>query len=331
MLAESVAIGPGSSLELQTSQGPMTLTVDSPMNQAGYVHAYGFKNGIEYAGFVKLMSSEPPIPTLNQAYASTQSYNQPYVNPKSLLTLKIDRDGSATLNGEPVMASNARTASVLRLLAKKAIPGIGFTSASKIDNEIAQTKSLLSNLEAAKRARFRPAHNTRPTMLALDGGNSVTGNSYVRKGARTSDSSESRQAMYAAMQSLMRSVAKIQRKEDRMEKVVDKVSPAHYIWPPGQAAANRPQPSLTAGVPHSPPTCRSARPAPRQPKCSRSARPSPHSRQGRIAALLSPPPPTHTKHVMCNCWQRAFAPHRYCPQMKKLEISMSSEGPPRGR
>jgi hypothetical protein len=35
------AIVPGTQLELQTSQGPMSLTVDSPMNAAGYVHAHG--------------------------------------------------------------------------------------------------------------------------------------------------------------------------------------------------------------------------------------------------------------------------------------------------
>jgi hypothetical protein len=35
------SIAPGTQLELQTSQGPMTLTVNSPMNAAGYVHAFG--------------------------------------------------------------------------------------------------------------------------------------------------------------------------------------------------------------------------------------------------------------------------------------------------
>jgi hypothetical protein len=38
------AITPGTQLELQTSQGPMTLTVNSPMNAAGYVHAFGTNN-----------------------------------------------------------------------------------------------------------------------------------------------------------------------------------------------------------------------------------------------------------------------------------------------
>ena len=47
-------VGPGSQLTLQTAAGPMKLTVDSQMNQAGYVHAYGYANGQMYAGFVQL-------------------------------------------------------------------------------------------------------------------------------------------------------------------------------------------------------------------------------------------------------------------------------------
>jgi hypothetical protein len=209
LLAEPVAIGPGSSLELQTSQGPMTLTVDSPMNQAGYVHAYGFKNGIEYAGFVKLMSSESSDLQGEPEYTPAQTTSQPYISAaKNVLTLSIGRDGSATLNGEPVIASNTRTASVLRLLAKKAVPKIGFAPATPIDSEIVRAKALLNHLEAEKRARLSVMQGSRSTMLALDddsGTSAIAG----RKFSRRQGGSESNQAMYAAMQSLMRSVAKI--------------------------------------------------------------------------------------------------------------------------
>lgn len=41
VLLSSGQIAPGTQLELQTSSGPMLLTVDSAMNSAGYVHATG--------------------------------------------------------------------------------------------------------------------------------------------------------------------------------------------------------------------------------------------------------------------------------------------------
>ena len=35
----------------------MALTVDSPMTPDGYVHAYGIKHGVKYAGYVRLSKS----------------------------------------------------------------------------------------------------------------------------------------------------------------------------------------------------------------------------------------------------------------------------------
>ncbi len=208
------------------------LTVDSPMNQAGYVHAYGLKNGVEYAGFVKLTSASVPISegrSYTQAIAP-QQYSQPYrpaYSPVSgghpadnFLSLSIAPDGSATLDGERVVASNPRTASVLRLLAKKSLPQINLVPArdSRVDSEISRVKSLLSRLEAEKQARIGGARRAQSSMLAMAGSDVV--------GARTGGrrrGDDSRRAMYADMQSLMSSVSKIERKEDRMEKVVDKV------------------------------------------------------------------------------------------------------------
>ena len=219
LLAESVAIGPGSSLQLQTSQGPMTLTVDSPMNGAGYVHAYGFKNGVEYAGFVKLMSAGSPVAQAQgpEYVAPSQAYN----NAEAPMTLKISADGSASIDGHPVLASNTRTASVLRLLAKKAVPELDFTESSPIDSEIIRAKAVLSRLEAARRSALK----ARPTMLSLADDNSNDGRDSRPRLSRRAHT-ESRQAMLAAMQSLMKSVSRIERKEDRMEKVVDKVCPS---------------------------------------------------------------------------------------------------------
>ncbi len=212
------------------------LTVDSAMNQAGYVHAYGLKNGVEYAGFVKLTSASVPISEgkpYTQATAP-QQYSQPYrpayspisgeqlaSPPDNHLTLRIAPDGSATLDGERVVASNRRTASVLRLLAKKSLPQINLVPAgdSRVDSEISRVKSLLSRLEAEKQARMGGARRAHSSMLAMAGSDVVSAR---RGGRRRAD--DSRRAMYADMQSLMRSVSKIERKENRMEKVVDKVS-----------------------------------------------------------------------------------------------------------
>ena len=38
-------------------QDQMALTVDSPMTPDGYVHAYGIKRGVKYAGYVRLSKS----------------------------------------------------------------------------------------------------------------------------------------------------------------------------------------------------------------------------------------------------------------------------------
>jgi hypothetical protein len=214
----------------------MMLTVDSPMNQAGYVHAYGLKNGVEYAGFVKLTSASVPI-SEGQSFTPSiapQQYSQPYrpafspVSGEQLaapankyLTLNIAPDGSATLDGERVVASNQRTASVLRLLAKKSLPQINLMPArdTRVDSEISRVKSLLSRLEAEKQARIGGARRAHSSMLAMAGSDVVSAR---RGGRRRGD--DSRRAMYADMQSLMSSVSKIERKESRMEKVVDKVS-----------------------------------------------------------------------------------------------------------
>jgi hypothetical protein len=211
----------------------MMLTVDSPMNQAGYVHAYGLKNGVEYAGFVKLTSASVPV-SQGQSYSQVvapQQYDQQYQAAEPVLsgqqlaapadkylTLSIAPDGSASLDGERVMPSNPRTASVLRLLAKKSLPQINLMPASdsRVDSEISRVKSLLSRLEAEKQTRSGGARRAQSNMLAMAGSDVVSGRH--RRG------DESRRAMYADMKSLMRSVSKIERKENRMEKVVDKVS-----------------------------------------------------------------------------------------------------------
>ena len=66
-------VGPGSMLTLQTASGPMQLTVDSQMNPAGYVHAYGYENGQMYAGYVHLAAQNPAA---QQALAAAPSQAQ---------------------------------------------------------------------------------------------------------------------------------------------------------------------------------------------------------------------------------------------------------------
>ena len=79
------AVGPGSQLTLQTAAGPMKLTVDSQMNQAGYVHAYGYANGQMYAGYVQLAAQNAAAqqalalaPTNGQAQLAQYPPADPY-------------------------------------------------------------------------------------------------------------------------------------------------------------------------------------------------------------------------------------------------------------
>ena len=153
------AVGPGSQLTLQTAAGPMKLTVDSQMNQAGYVHAYGYANGQMYAGFVQLaaqnaaaqqalalaptngqaqLAQYPPADPYSQqtAYAAAvQQWGGPQQQqqrladagtasaaqaaPAGSLQLHIGAHGGLTLNGEHVVPSNRKTAAILRLLARR--------------------------------------------------------------------------------------------------------------------------------------------------------------------------------------------------------------------
>mmetsp|Transcript_22570 Transcript_22570/g.61472 ORF Transcript_22570/g.61472 Transcript_22570/m.61472 type:complete len:188 (-) Transcript_22570:85-648(-) len=178
----------------------MALTVDSVMNSAGYVHAYGFKDGVEYAGYVKLTTpnypaySAPPQMPVQVPSAPAPAHQ--------VLSLKVSRDGTATINGEPVVAANSRTASIIRLLAKKSVRASDRRK-SALDAEIAQTKSILSKLERAK----------------LHGADDTSSNSRGRHQYH----GDSRRSVYSAIKALMKSVSRIEEKEDKMSKVVDKV------------------------------------------------------------------------------------------------------------
>ena len=70
--ASLVSIGPGSILNVGEGQDQMALTVDSPMTPDGYVHAYGIKRGVKYAGYVKLSKSAGQQHELGQNLADLQ-------------------------------------------------------------------------------------------------------------------------------------------------------------------------------------------------------------------------------------------------------------------
>mmetsp|Transcript_63126 Transcript_63126/g.131251 ORF Transcript_63126/g.131251 Transcript_63126/m.131251 type:complete len:301 (+) Transcript_63126:21-923(+) len=228
------AVGPGTHLQLQTAAGPMALTVDSQMNSAGYVHAYGFKNGQEYAGYVKLTAANPaaaavlqnapssaeqqlaqyPLsnPYTQQAvYAqAAQGYAQPGV--QQPLQLHISPDGSVSLNGEQVSAADSKTAAVLRLLSKQAAlrsPNGGMSLSQQISN----ARQSLKQLEEEDQQR-----RGRASMLSQ-----LPVHGREHRGREHAREHEPRKAMWAAMQTIMHNVDRIEHKEDKMEKTVDKV------------------------------------------------------------------------------------------------------------
>jgi len=241
-------IAPGTQLELQTSRGPMALTVDSAMNAEGYVHAHGFKGGQEYAGFVKLTAAQPqqgPMGAPQQLAAQQPMFaaaqgpyygaqqqqmaggQAPYygaqqqqlvqqqggVAPREAAsggaeTLSISRSGAVSINGEPMVAANSRTAAILRLLAKQASGRAAppqqqqrlAMGAGRLNGEIDRATSLLSHLRANR---------------ALSMEQSRSAGSRHHQG--------SREAMWAAMQSLMSRVDKVADRQAKMAKTVDKV------------------------------------------------------------------------------------------------------------
>jgi len=101
-----------------------------------------------------------------------------------------------TINGEPVVAANTRTAAILRLLAKQA-SGI----------------SLSQRQQRVDGAAMLNDEVDRATQLV----------SHVRARHVASEHQGRHQAMWAAMQSLMSSVDKIERKQSSMERTVNKV------------------------------------------------------------------------------------------------------------
>lgn len=258
------AVGPGSLLTLNTAAGPMQLTVDSQMNEAGYVHAYGYENGQMYAGYVKLsaqnaaaqqalaqapsdaqaqLAQYPPANPYSRQLAYTAAQEQwggpqqttlaeqapsmQQAQPGAALQLHVGVNGGVTLDGQRVVPSDSKTSAILRLLAKRAeaqraglaggaavqslSSGWQTNAHSKLDSEIARAKRLVSKLEAVRSERG----DARSSML-------VAKRSVRRRHERHGH--EPRAAIWAAMQSLMHSVDRIQAKQSQMEKVVHKVS-----------------------------------------------------------------------------------------------------------
>lgn len=213
----------------------MQLTVDSQMNAAGYVHAYGFANGQEYAGYVKLSAANPAAQqVLSQApsygqqqitqYPTTNPYTEQvytqqmaYAQPQQLqqaqaaggaqpMQLHISPDGSVSLNGEQVSAADGRTAAVLRLLSKQAAQGgAAIQRGTSLVQQISKARERLQQLEAEKEG----------------GGAGERGRTRAR---REQHEHEPRAAMWAAMQTLMKSVDKIEERQERMAKTVKKVN-----------------------------------------------------------------------------------------------------------
>lgn len=109
--------------------------------------------------------------------------------------LDISRQGAVTIDGEPVVAANTRTAAVLRLLAKRAAGRSSnmFGGASDLGREIDRSSTIMSHLDGRRRS--------------------------------TSDSKSdgTKQAIWAAMQTLMRTVSKIEKRQEKMGKTVERV------------------------------------------------------------------------------------------------------------
>ena len=237
---ELYEVGPGTTLQIQTAQGPMTLTVDSQMNPEGYVHAYGQQNGRVYAGYVKLTAANPAAsqalesaPTsaqqelsnyplqnpMSQQVAYNQavqqwnmpqpSYQAPVQQPAPHFQLHISGDGAVTLNGQPVSAADSKTAAILRLLAKRASTSKRIHP-SNLESEISQARSVLTRLESLKQAQGRRE-------MLTEGG-------VAQRRHRSHDDEVSRRAILAAMRSLSRKVDDIAQKQKTMESTVSKVS-----------------------------------------------------------------------------------------------------------
>lgn len=172
------------------------------MDNEGYVHAHGIKNGVTYAGYVKLTTSNTAALQSDEASPSAQRlavYNQQQQQQsgggEGIQVLAINSQGAVTINGEPVVAANTRTASVLRLLAKQAEEksgGIMNGGASQLGREIDRSSTIVSRLGENRRS--------------------------ARRGSQGS-----KQAIWSAMQSLMKTVSKIEERQDKMGKTVDRV------------------------------------------------------------------------------------------------------------
>ena len=150
------------------------------------------------------------------------------------LQLHVGQNGGVTLNGQRVVPSDSKTAAILRLLAKRAeqqragLAGGAVQQLSGgwhpqvrsvLDSEISRAKRLVAKLETVRAERG----NARHSML-------VTKQRVRRR--HTEAGHEPRAAIWAAMQSLMHSVDRIAQKQDKMEKVVKKVTaPPHPTIP----------------------------------------------------------------------------------------------------
>ena len=226
---------------------------------AGYVHAYGYENGQMYAGYVQLTARNAAAqqalaqaPTAAQAQLAQYPTANPYTRqaaysaaaqqwqgqsgqtvmeggagaPTGGLQLHVGEHGGVTLNGQRVVASDSKTAAILRLLAKRVqaqraglaggpvqqLSGgwTGPAHSSKLDREISRAKRLVSKLESVRAERG----DARQSML-------VAHRSVRRRHDR--GRGEPRAAIWAAMQSLMHSVDNIEKKQNAMDKVVKKV------------------------------------------------------------------------------------------------------------
>jgi hypothetical protein len=234
------------------------------VDAAGYVHAYGYENGQMYAGYVKLsaqnaaaqqalaqapsdaqaqLAQYPPANPYSRQLAYTAAQEQwggpqqttlaeqapsmQQAQPGAALQLHVGVNGGVTLDGQRVVPSDSKTSAILRLLAKRAeaqraglaggaavqslSSGWQTNAHSKLDSEIARAKRLVSKLEAVRSERG----DARSSML-------VAKRSVRRRHERHGH--EPRAAIWAAMQSLMHSVDRIQAKQSQMEKVVHKVN-----------------------------------------------------------------------------------------------------------
>lgn len=234
------------------------------VDPAGYVHAYGYENGQMYAGYVKLSAqnlaaqqvlAQAPsdaqaqlaqYPTANPysrqlAYTAAQEHwggaqqetvaehapRMQQAQAGAALKLHVGPNGGVTLDGQRVVPSDSKTAAILRLLSKRAeaqraglqggavqslTTGWQPQAQSRLSSEIARAKRLVSKLEAVRSERG----DARQSML-------VAKRSVRRRHERLGH--EPRAAIWAAMQSLMHSVDRIETKQNQMEQVVHKVPP----------------------------------------------------------------------------------------------------------